>query len=545
MRLFLSLSALSLAALCLACPTLAADIEASSRIESVTLYPDAAQATRSAEILLPAGASRVVLRDLPAALDAATLQISGEGDSALTLGAVDVRRTPAPKPDGGFETKLKGLQDEREAAQIKVDALAAKLAMIQEFSRKGPQPGEEKAVTAQDWSAAFDLVGNALTKTGDELRQARAVVAEVDTRIKALEATRPAPAPRGAAQNVAIDVEAPAAGKYRLSLTYRLHGARWTPAYEARLTTDKKTAKLEFLRRASISQRTGEDWSAVSLTLAAFPAASRAAAPEPQPQRIEFFEVAPMGAVMRSAPAPAAAPPMMEEADGARLKKAARPQMAQIDSNGIQAFFRAPGKVSLASDGTTKLVALSAQTPAVDLSWKTAPALDPRAFLSAHFVNGEEAPLLPGPVTLYRDGAMIGQTSLKLIAAQEGADLGFGPDERVTVTRAPIKRKENEPTWYGQTKTETREFKTALKNLHDFPVDLLVVDQAPYSENNAITVELLASQTTPGAEKDPEGKRGLLNWRLSLAPGESKELRLAYRMKWPADREVLVPGAGG
>ena len=368
-------------------------------------------------------------------------------------------------------------------------------------------------------------------------------MADVETRIKALEAARPAPGPRGAAQDVAIDVEAPSAGKYRLTLTYRLHGARWTPAYEARLTTgDKgKGSKLELLRRASISQRTGEDWSEVSLSLAAFPAASGASAPEPYPQRIEFFEPPMPGAAMRAAPAPAARPDGKEADGGARPKKAAAPRMARVESNGMQAFFRAPGKVSLASDGTTKLVALSAQTPAAELSWKTAPALDPRAFLSAHFVNGEEAPLLPGPVTLYRDGAMIGQNALKLIAAQEGADLGFGPDERVSVTRSPVKRKENEPSWYGQTKTETREFKTVIRNLHDFPVNLLVVDQTPYSENNAITVELLP-QTTPGAEKDPEGKRGLLNWRLSLAPNESKEVRLAYRMKWPADRDVNVPG---
>jgi uncharacterized protein (TIGR02231 family) len=232
--------------------------------------------------------------------------------------------------------------------------------------------------------------------------------------------------------------------------------------------------------------------------------------------------------------------------DAARPRGAAPPrraeqQMAQVESRGVQAFFRAPGKVSLASDGTTKLVALSAQTPAAELSWKTAPALDPRAFLSVHFTNGEEAPLLPGPVALYRDGAMIGQGTLKMIAAQEGADLGFGPDERVVVTRAPVKRKENEPSWYGQTKAETREFKTVLRNLHDFPVNLLVVDQTPYSETSAITVELLSQTTQPG-EKDPEGKRGLLNWRFSLAPNEIREVRLAYRLKWPADRDVSVPG---
>ena len=417
--------------------------------------------------------------------------------------------------------------------------------MIQDFGRKGPQKTDDKAFSAQDWSAAFDLVGGALAKTGEELRQARAAVAEIDQKIKAQEAARPLPGPRGAAQDVAVDVEAPSAGHYRLSLTYRLHGARWTPAYEARLTTGDqgKGAKLDLLRRAAISQRTGEDWTDVTLSLAAFPAASGAGAPEPQPQRIDFFEPPVMdAAVMKAAPAPAAAPPPMAPDNAPpKRREAARPQMARLDSNGVQAIFHAPGKVSLASDGTTKLVALSAQSPAVEMSWKTAPALDPRAFLSAHFVNGEEAPLLPGPVALFRDGAMIGHGALKLIAAQEGADLGFGPDERVGVTRAPVRRKENEPSWYGQTKTETREFKTVLRNLHDFPVNLLVVDQTPYSETSAIAVELLA-QTTQGADKDPDGKRGLLDWRLTLAPGESKEVRLAYRMKWPADREVNVPG---
>ncbi len=169
-----------------------------------------------------------------------------------------------------------------------------------------------------------------------------------------------------------------------------------------------------------------------------------------------------------------------------------------------------------------------------------APALDPRAFLSAHYVNGEEAPLLPGPVAIYRDGALVGQERLALVAPHEAGDLGFGADERVTVTRAPVKRKENEPGWFGQTKVETREFRTLVHNLHDFPIHAVVTDQAPFSENSAIVVELLP-QTTPPDEKDPDGKRGLLRWRFDLGPDASKEIRLAYRMKWPADRDVTVP----
>jgi hypothetical protein len=63
----------------------------------------------------------------------------------------------------------------------------------------------------------------------------------------------------------------------------------------------------------------------------------------------------------------------------------------------------------------------------------------------------------------------------------------------------------------------------------------VVTDQTPYSENNAITGEILG-QTTPPDEKTIDGKQGLLRCRFDLAPNETKDLRLAHRLKWPADR---------
>ena len=90
------LFALSLAAIAAAAPALCAEIDAASRIEAVTVYPDAALVTRVAEIDLPAGESRLIFHGLPGALDPATLRVGGEGDARLVLGAVDVRKAPAP-----------------------------------------------------------------------------------------------------------------------------------------------------------------------------------------------------------------------------------------------------------------------------------------------------------------------------------------------------------------------------------------------------------------------------------------------------------------
>jgi uncharacterized protein (TIGR02231 family) len=539
----ISLAALSLVALSVAAPALGAEIEAASRIDSVTLYPDAAVVTRVAEIALPAGDSRLVFHGLPGGLDPATLRIGGEGDARLVLGAVDVRKAPAATGETGFDVQIKALRAERAAAQVKIDALAAKQAMTQLYAQSAPDRQGEKGLKPEDWNTAWDAVGAALARNGEALREARVGGEEIDARIRALEAARPAQAPKGAARDVALDVEAPAGGTFRLAVTYRVAGARWTPAYEAHLTTGGKDGKpqLELKRRAVVTQATGEDWTDVALTLAAFRATGAVAAPEAVPRIIAFYEPPVMRPVAaeRNATAAAAPPPPADAAPAPALAKAETRQ-AQLESGAYQASFIAPGRVSLAADGSAKNIALASQSPQAELSWRMTPALDPRAFLSVHYVNGEEAPLLPGPVAIYRDGALIGQERLPLVAPHEAGDLGFGADERVTVQRAPVKRKENEPGWFGQTKVETREFKTIVRNLHVFPINAVVTDQTPFSENAAIVVETLP-QTTQPDEKDPDGKRGLLRWRFALGPNESKEIRLAYRMKWPADREVVVP----
>ena len=64
---------------------------------------------------------------------------------------------------------------------------------------------------------------------------------------------------------------------------------------------------------------------------------------------------------------------------------------------------------------------------------------------------------------------------------------------------------------------------------------------------SAITVESLPAQTTPPTEKQVGDKRGVSAWTFDLAPGAEKEIKVAYRIKWPGDREVTYapqPGPG-
>ena len=535
----------------------AAEIEAQSRIDAVTVFPDAAMVTRVAEAELPAGASTLLFKGLPAGIDPASLRVTGESAGALGIGAVESRVAPpqAAPPDTALEARIKVLRGEREAVQVSLDTLAAKLAMIQRYAQAGPEKlgGEGKPLDVAQWSTVFEMIGAGLAKTGEDLRLARFHAAELDEALRGLEASRQRPPARvGPVRDVSVALEAGAALKAKLNLTYRIAGAGWQPLYDARLDTGGagKAAALEFVRRAIVTQRTGEDWGEVALAVSTTRSLRGTAAPDVQPQRIGFYEppvayAAPPASV--AAPAPARAKARAEgrtDEDLSKLAAAAEPakpaqeQQSVLDAGAFQASFQVPGRISVAADGAPKSFRLGSRAIVPGLQARTAPAQDPTAYLEAHFLNDEAAPVLPGQVNLFRDGAYAGAGRLALVAPGDAVDLGFGADDRLKVARVPVRKKENEPSWFGQTKTEVREFKTTVKNLHDFVMKVVVIDQMPFSENTAIVVEAL-NATTPPTEKIVNDKRGVMGWTLDLAPNETKEIRLAYKLKWPADRDVV------
>ena len=67
-------------------------------------------------------------------------------------------------------------------------------------------------------------------------------------------------------------------------------------------------------------------------------------------------------------------------------------------------------------------------------------------------------------------------------------------------------------------------------------------DAEGLKEVSAIVIEQLPTTTAP-TEKIVNDRRGVMGWTFDLAPNASKDILLAYRMKWPADREVVFQSA--
>ncbi len=573
----------SMLALFVAAPALAASLEASSRIDSVTVYPDAASVTRIAEVDLPAGTTSLVFRGLPLGLDPASLRVEGEGAGAIAIGSAETRLAPAQTvaaAEPSSAARLQALRDEREGVQARLEALEGRRAMVQRYAEASPEKlGSDSApLDVEKWGAAWDVVGRELARSGEDLRLAKVNLREVEEKIRALDASTRPPDTRGRpAREAVVELETQAPMKARIAITYRVAGASWRPVYDARLLTQQngvkaslekaapEKASLELVRRAQVRQTTGENWSGVTLSVSTARTQRGAKAPEVYTERLAFFEpelpvrqsVAPAAVAARASAeamserlmaermmserqkAPSAAPP-------APAPVAAQEREAVLDAGAYEASFRVPGRIDVPGDGSERSLRIGARTLGADVTVRTAPAMDQNAYLDVAFMNEEEAPLLPGEIAIHRDGLFVGRSRMELAAPGADVRLGFGADDAVKVTRAPVRRKENEPSWFGSTKQEVREFRTTIKNMHAFPIKASVIDRIPISENTAIVIEQLPA-TTPPTAKNVDERRGVLGWTFDLAPGATREIRVAYRMKWPADREVsfeTIPNEG-
>jgi uncharacterized protein (TIGR02231 family) len=536
-----------------ALPSWAADVDATSAIDTVTVYPDGATVTRTIALDLASGDSTLVARDFPLSLDPSSLRVEGEAGAKLTIGTIDARPPRAAPPVNlpELDQRIEALKDQRADLQGTIDSANARRKFAQHFAEASPaglgDKGEARPIA--EWRAAFSAVAEEIATADAAIRDAARKQRELDRQLAQLEAERSAKPP--SKLEVRIDVAAAAATKATLRVTYAVRSARWLPLYDARLDTGAKDRKpeLELVRRAEVTQSTGEDWTNVALGVSTARIGRGGSAPElgslvaqypqvPKPMALGApSELARLATVTRQVQSPA----MAKVADA--LERVDE-QQAIAEIGDFQANFRIPGRVSLgAADGAKSLRIMSMSVPA-DLAVRAAPVLDPTAFLEASFKQPDDAALLPGKVAIYRDGIFVGRGKISASANDDIVRLGFGADDKVRIERAVLKRNEGSAGLLVTTsKTDERSFKTTIRNGHDFPIRVAIEDQLPVSENEDIVVEMLPATTTPTASNIRD-KRGVLEWSFDAKPGEIRDINFAWRVRWPKDKSITIAPAG-
>ncbi len=562
-------------ALLLAHSAHAAEVTATSKIASVTVFPSGAEVSRTAKIKLEKGEHTVIVQDLAAEAVPGSIRVEGKATGKLEIGSVDSRRLFVPRTDAAnaeserrrIEDEIEKLRDEKAVFEAAVQAAETQKTLIANLAQlpTRPAPGAGQAERGEDWAQVLTIIGTATTNAQRASLEAQSRMREIDRSIEDLDKKLASLAPpREERTEVKVFVAAGSPLEADLTVSYQVSNASWAALYDARLSSGAKSesAKMALTRRASISQRTGEAWDDVSLKLSTTRPAAGASAPELSTVTVDYEQEIVdsrsemmkrrMGDALESKDAakPAAAPmPVMPEDDefrGRGLLAQAAPEPAAITEQNaaimvapFQAIYEVPGRLSVPNTGEAKRVQLLEEVLEPQLTVKAVPKDDAKAYLYAKVALPKTStPLLPGAVSLFRDGTFVGTSRLPVLSPGEDHELGFGTDDLVRVKHAISEEKRGETGLISTSRTDSRNYRITVKNLHDRAVQLVIFDQVPVSQNQEIKVEVTSRQTP--TKTDVDNKRGVLMWESKLEPDQEQVLDFGYRITWPSAKQIVV-----
>lgn len=553
-------------AMLIAGPLAAEELSAPSQIAGVTVFPRGAEVRRTIRLRIPQGDHVVVLRDLPSQAVANSIRVEGRSTGRLEIGAVDTRRLKIPRSDPAasqserrrIELAIERAGDERDAIATELHAAEAQKALITKLVDLPAQPAPPAtSATAQpDWHALYAMVGTRMAEAEKAALATRIKLRDADRRIadlkKALSGLAPLEDER---TQVRVFVAAAAPLEADLTVSYQVSEASWASLYDGRLTSGARNAPpgLDIIRRAAIRQRSGEDWNDVSLILSTTRPGSGVAAPALASLYVDYAPDAPTARPM-SMPAPAArvseragrasdnlrrvqAEQERERVAGEVRKEAIVETAAEPETGEFQSTFAISGKHTVAATGEVKRVQIDAARIEPTLVVRAVPRLQPHAYLYARIVVPRTSPYLPGPIALFRDGTFVGTGALPLLSPGQDHELGFGIDDAVRVRHAVTEDKRGEAGLISASRTDTRSFRITIKNQHQRPIALVVMDHIPTSRQQDIKVEL-TGRTAP-ARRDVDDQRGVLAWEAKLEPDEERQIEYGYRLSWPGGKRII------
>lgn len=545
---------------------LAAALPVESRISAATVYLDRAVVTRHAHTPLSAGETDVVFERLPAGLLDASLQVSARGSAAVTLIDVTARQTYV---EATIDPRVRSIEEELKALQRQDADLKGRLALFDqqrallsriEAAATTPPPRDAAVSGAKpgfdEWQKLLTFQFENLSRIASDqetvVRQREDLAAKTAALEAQLNLMRSRQSAARSFKTVTVRVSAATAGSLDVSLSYAVPGASWSPSYDARLNTEKRIIELGYF--GSVRNGTGEDWSAVALTLSTARPSQGGGAPTLPPWIVDVYRAMPYPALSlgRSsakvafesrAGAVAQASALADKAE--EEMKDAQFAMAAIESGTTRATFRVSNPVTLPSDNAAQRVPITRTELPASLHYESTPKLIEAAFLSASVSNVTDFPFLAGPVNTFLDDNFVATSPMKTIMPREKFDLAFGADDGISVKRRLVNRFAEETGLTSKGRRVTYEFLVTLANNKKTAERVVFKEAVPLSRDEKIVVKLLtpverdigAADSLKEITRDEEGR---LVWRVNLKAGEKREFPMKVSIDYPS--EITVSG---
>ncbi len=513
-------------------------------IDKVTVFLHGAEIESSAKMTIPAGESEVLFTNIAGNIIEQSISVGVNNgvvvQSATAQNDYLVNENISPKAQI-IKDSIEWLSTQKQTIEDKKSVLNEELAVIRENRKVA---GQNTGLSVIELQKLLDLINakmNGLLVDGHAFdKQSNKISERINLLNKQLEEEQKKDFQPGG--QLVVKFYATQTTTANVSISYVTPNASWTPSYDLRV--DKINAPVKLVYKANINQNSGVKWNNVKLSLSTGNPNEGAEAPMMNPWYLAFYQpelykakMSNKAMMLNAAPAARSESAKDESAlsiGGTRSDKTSYSldDYVQIDNSGINTTFDIAINYSIPSDGQTHLIAVKDYDLPATYRYYVAPKLDRDAFLQARITNWEDLNLMPAATNIFYEGAYVGQGYIDMRNVKDTLNLSLGRDKKIIV------RRENDKNYrsvkmIGTNIRKTYGYTISVRNTKKEPVDLVVLEQFPLSNDKDISIE---DKEAPEANINEE--TGAVKWELSAKPNELKTLKINYTVKYPKDKTI-------
>ncbi len=536
----------------------AENISVESKITHVIIYPEWAYVTRKANINADKGLNRIVFKKLPTWIDPESIQVKVTPSNSFKIiqaeAATIYLNQISEKEVQQLKDKITNIYDMIEDYNSQITALQSEkeylLSLIKWSVSENKNDKESAKINIKDIQDLNSFIKIALN---ENLRKENELKRKIRDMTPELEAYNKKWAEMQSKvtleqKEITVELESSVNGQAEVLVSYLISGAGWYPIYDSRSGADSKNIDLEYC--AIIQQSTGEDWTDAQFRLSTIRPYLIREIPELNPWYVNNANFIQNNNANFSR--------SKSEAYGESLKSIQKKQkdyitknedlseqqafdnyekgninfldvMQQIEERGTTVEFDIKGLFSVKTDGKPVKMMINKTLMEAGRQFSAIPSISKNTYVTGTIINNSALPLLPGVVSVYKNGSFIGKSKINFVSEKEKFDMFMGLEERIRVTRT-LDIKKSATSILGFKRLLKVGYIINLENFLNEQVTIDLSDQIPVSQNDSVKIRLTA--TEPKVDKND---KGILLWKVSLNPSEKKSLYFEFEVEYPKD----------
>lgn len=531
-------------------------------LTEVTVYSQGAQLHHKANYTAKVGVTEVSIEGISPYIDPKSIQVKATGNVVI-LDSKYVLYYPQPTQvtENGIPLKIKRsislLEDSLRSWGFDIQEIddeigvlnATKYIITNNGAMKGSGKVNDSILLLKSAVDYYALKMNEINKKLLSLQRKKALKVdtkhEMETRLEELRNYQNSnglkPQENKAIPRIVITLSSNEIVSGKLSFSYVISQAGWTPLYDLR--SDSSTGKINLTYKAQVHQNSGLDWNDVRLNISTNNPYANKTKPELNPWYIDYQAAygrklqettvcsgTSAGLINTQAMNMGYAFTQKESYDDA-LTAANFTTVVQML---IAAEFKIDLPYSIPSNNDQHMVLIKQTDLATTFKYYAVPKLDPGVYLVAQMTKLDELQLIPAKANIFFDGSYIGETYIDPTRMEDTLNLSLGKDPNIVVKRTLLK-KECKDKVIQDKRERTFAYSIEVRNSKSSPIDIVIQDQIPITQNTDITIEY--ANLAKGRLNE---RTGVIEWSFNLKSKENKVIDFDYKIRHSKDKEINI-----